>query len=499
MLPKPEELVLQEKAKLYDNTAKINNCEGRLLAELQIYPSPRITWEFEMLGETHCNFPYLDFTKLDKPISPLRGLIFSIEEPYSNEETTDFGPRKTLRGLADQAVYGDIEASAHWFTFYLPNTRLQHESLFQGTLWKWVKETDSNETVEQGEEGKYVDVYIDSTWKVRLEVRNNALAWLDRANRNIGTLITTVGQLHQPNDDPTKIEALPLSNALERLEHFSQMLSYANGGFIAPLYVVGRRFPETWPRGTVKTVAAVVRPYRSTPLEELGLSWVTQRSDLTSYLKCFLAFERMMQNQSWIDTFDFVLIHYFQAVQSRDWPVMASATGTALERLSYIILVEEEIDTKKRNYVEYLFDPKKQSKEAKKEAKEYWEDHWKAYWNLEPENVTSDKRFCPIGKLSTTGQRLILLLERIGLTRGRGYNDASDVPSFLEVRNDAVHPRVGGMSQEQRRRYVNQAIQWVDEALLWRLGYSGEYFDRSQMRKFSILPRYDLGTRNPSW
>jgi len=51
MLPKKENLILTDKLVIYNNFAKINDCEGRLLAELQIYPTPRIIWDFEILGE----------------------------------------------------------------------------------------------------------------------------------------------------------------------------------------------------------------------------------------------------------------------------------------------------------------------------------------------------------------------------------------------------------------------------------------------------------------
>jgi hypothetical protein len=40
---------------------------------------------------------------------------------------------------------------------------------------------------------------------------------------------------------------------------------------------------------------------------------------------------------------------------------------------------------------------------------------------------------------------------------------------------------------------------WVDEILLWRLGYDGQYFDRLEHWLTSISPRYDLTKRDPSW
>ena len=36
MIPSSKDLILQKKVKLYNNLANIDNCQGRLLAELEI-------------------------------------------------------------------------------------------------------------------------------------------------------------------------------------------------------------------------------------------------------------------------------------------------------------------------------------------------------------------------------------------------------------------------------------------------------------------------------
>lgn len=125
------------------------------------------------------------------------------------------------------------------------------------------------------------------------------------------------------------------------------------------------------------------------------------------------------------------------------------------------------------------------SKKTKKEQKRY-SQHWKCskYQKKNDEY------------LSQTGIRLSCLLERIGLTQDQ---DADAIQVFLDVRNDAVHPRASSMTMEQRSQIIRKAIQWIDEILLWRLGYSGQYLDRSQNWVTSISPRYDLKLRNPSW
>lgn len=480
MIPKQQDIVLEEKIKLYNNFSRINDCDGRLFVEFQIYPTPRIVWEFEKLGIINCNFPFGDFKK---PLNPFKGYAFSIEKPYLRGTCDGLGPRYGLNGSTAQAVYADADKLAHHFEFYLPNTRFQQENLHQAKLEKTVTEAITGKRVSGGGEGRYIDVPVDNTWSIRLEVRSNALDWLNPRNQNIGALVTTVGLLYQTNFSFTKpetfseLQTISLKDALERLEPLSYLLSYANGGFIGPLYVESYQFSQD-SSNPLQIISAIATVYQVTPLERLGLSWNTSESDLTQYVKCLSAFERMMCNQAWKDTFDFSLIQYFQAIQNRDWAILGSAIGTVLERLSYTILVEEEADTNKKATYGLLFDTR-QTSNAKQ--------HWNLGKKIGQENI------------SVTNKRLRLLLERVGLTNQRGYNDLDDVSSFLEVRNDAVHPRIGAMTAEQRGKHINQAIQWVDEILLWRLGYNGKYLDRTQYLRSSTTPRYDLGTRDPGW
>ncbi len=481
MLPKDKDLILQQKVKLYNNIAKINDCEGRLLTELEIYPTPRIIWEFEILGNVQCNFPSLSFDSNTK--SPLIGHCFSIEQPRCTGDSWNaVGPLTAIRGDTTQAVYGDIEDTAHKFIFYLPNTRFQYKSVGQEILRKTLKEVGSDTEVGSENGGKYVQSSVDDIWSIRLDIRTDALNWLD--NRNIGTLITTIGTLSQPkykDTDPetfSELQTITLSNALEQLKYLCLFLSYANGGYIGPLYIEGYKYAQNRFH-PIQTSCAVALAFQTTPLEQLSSSWVTVDSDLKVYMECFPAFERMMQNPIWRETIDFILTQYFQATRlEMTWQVVASAIGAALERLSYVILVEEETNATTKAACELLFDIK-QSQTAKK--------HWKLGKEPGEENIT------------VTGKRLRLLLERIGLTKSKEYNDIDNVPSFLEVRNDAVHPRVGSMTIEQRWKLIKQAIEWIDEVLLWRLGYSGKYLDRTQEWESSTLPRYDLSLRDSSW
>ncbi|NMG22104.1 hypothetical protein [Brasilonema bromeliae] len=483
MLPKDKDLILQEKVKLYNNIAKINNCEGRLLAELEIYPTPRIIWEFEILGNVQCNFPSLSLDSNTK--NPLIGHCFSIEQPICTGDSSNIvGPLRAIRGATAQAVYGDMEDTAHKFIFYLPNTRFQYNSVRQEILIKILKEVGSDTEVSWENGGRYVQSAIDNIWSIRLDIWTDALNWLNPQNRNTGSLITTVGTLYQRKYKPTEPETLSelqtitLSNALEQLKHLCLFLSYANGGYIGPLFIEGYEYTQNRSH-PIQTSCAVALTFQTTPLEQLCYSWVTVDSDLKVYMECFPAFKGIMQNPTWRQTYDFTLTQYFQATRpGMRWQVVATAVGAALERLSYTILVEEETNATTKAACELLFDIK-QSQTAKQ------------CWNLGKSSGQEN--------ISVTGKRLRLLLERIGLTKSKGYDDIDDVPSFLEVRNDAVHPRVGSMTIEHRWKFIKQAIQWIDEVLLWRLGYSSKYLDRTQEWESSTLPRYDLSLRASSW
>lgn len=487
MLPKNKELILKEKVKLYNNIANLNDCEGRLLAELEVYPTPRIVWEFEMLGNIQCNFPYGAVWQTEH-LNPLIGHSFSIKEPRPSSSFSNIiGPVEVIRGSTADALYGDMEDVGHIFIFYLPNTRLQFRSSCQHKLIKILKQSESEEELNSGEEGRYIESSIDNIWKLSLNIRTDALDWLNPQNRNTGTLITTVGSLYQAKYDATKpetfsnLQTITLNNALERLKHLSHFLSYANGGYIGPLYIEGYQYTQNQFK-LVQTSCAVALAFQITPLELLCYSWVTAVSDLRVYMECFPTFECMMQNSSWQETFDFTLTQYFQATRPRTvWQVAASAAGAALERLGYTILVEEETNATTKTNMEFLFGVP-QSRDIRSQAR--------AYWNLG--NAPGQETISP------TGKRLQLLLERIGLTQARGYNDIDDVQSFLNVRNDAVHPRVSSMTIEQRSQYINKAIQWIDEVLLWRFGYNSKYLDRIQTDSLPT-PRYDLSKRDSSW
>lgn len=434
------------------------------------------------MGVPNCKFPDVLH---DLSQSFFTGYALKIE---SLKVTKNFlsGWKTSASGNAINAYWGNTEAPAHIFHFCLTNSRFQKICLEQHTLEQRVHER------------RFIEAPLNSVWSIKLEIGKEALQWLDAQVGNIGIRLTGLGLLFQPigeevdNDFPTSLTTITLIEAEKMLEKLFWLMSYAIGGFVSPIFIEGVIFPG------IHTVSAqVMTDYTVTALEQLGRSWLMEKSDLKDFISCFSNFDKMLTQPFWMDTFHFVIVQYFQAIRGGNWKLASSATGAALERLSHAILVEDETDPTRRAACELLYDVT-QSNLAR------------TTWNLGKQAGQEN--------ISITGKRLRLLLERIGLTSSRGYNDMQDVQAFLDVRNDAVHPKVGSMTQNQRWQLIYRGIQWIDEVLLWRLGYDGKYLDRitKAARVFSIgttvpllppltsssleiSPRYDLSLRDPSW
>ena len=503
MIPKKENLILAEKLVIFNNVAAIGQCKGgRLLAELQIYPSPRISWNFETLGRRPIGFPSIGNNLSSQKFT---GYSFDLEKLAITQIYESVLGVLSATGNATEAVWGDPNTPAHTFHFCLTNTQFQFKCLNQDKLELEIYERklgSAEEPLPQGrqEEGRFVEANLDSTWAVKLEVRKEALRWLDPQQRNIGTMLTCWGELYQSkraevtDDFLDSLITIKLLEAEERLKSLSQLLSYANGGFISPIFIDGELYSMQDGHLEIKTSSSkVTTNYRITPIELLGSSWFIESSDLKGYIACLTTLENMFGSGTWKETFYFVLVQYFQAIRYGDWQLAASATGAALERLSYEILVEDEINSTQKTQCKLLFDVSK-SKQAKQA--------WNLGRNPGQENI------------SITGKRLRLLIERIGLTISRGFNDTQIVQTFLNVRNDSVHPRVSSMTLNDRWRVITQAMQWIDEVLLWRLCYDGKYLNRIAMASMSFPaagspaptvhslttdPRYDLALRDPTW
>jgi len=467
---------LQDDIPLYNNLALYQEHQGRLSARLVVFPSPVVMWDFEVLGDEVQRKGELH-TKL--PMSPFQGYRFVIGEPFLRKDSHDYvTPKEGLTGIATQAFYGDIKFKAHAFRFYLPNARFQMTNMLgQQTVTKVHK--SENEDLGQESGGRILEARLDDTWHVSIRASAESLSWSDDRKNNIGVRITSIGYLHSNMGKDVKFVDYPtlaVKEAQHYLEILSLLLSFLNGGYIGPLLIEGLYHNSSTSEIISEPNAIVLAP-RTTPLEFTGNSWCTFDSDLPAYLACFPTFRRMLSQPPWDETFGLILSWYFQAIQpeimlgDKMWQIVANALGTALERLGYTILVLEEKDPAQRVKNELLFSL--DSRKAKK------------VWGLTD--------------MSTSVKRLQVLLERIGLSLDRGFRDVNEVKKFVDIRNEATHPKKGNVDRRYINELLDQGIQWIYEVMLWRLGYAGNYLIRTAPGRQSIPHRYDLGTRNSSW
>ena len=92
--------------------------------------------------------------------------------------------------------------------------------------------------------------------------------------------------------------------------------------------------------------------------------------------------------------------------------------------------------------------------------------------------------------------RINELLSRLGIV-----GDNLVVDDFVAIRNNSTHAKYIALplTDMQQWEVVQKAVQWADEVVLWRLGYGGQYRERSLYSIQGIQPRYDLSQRDPSW
>lgn len=454
-----------------------NGNRGRLLAELQISPALRINWDFEILGETNGNLPF--------PLNPnqnftIQGHGFKIDKPHMDNWRAAWGPLTAISGSAGQVLYNSDEFEAHDFTFYLPNARFQQATSNQIKLNKKIYE--GKQEVSLGSHGRKVDVRLDNFWSISLETTKDNLDWLNFQNSNLGYKITTIGKLYQHNFTFNDLETfkilkpLKFTDAIRKIHNLAGILSFANSGWIGPIFIEGEIYTEN-PKSPVEFVCATAINYRTTPLEQLGSSWINVQTDLAQYLSCLPNLEKMFQKPFWEQVFGELVTTYLQAAKgNQPGNVTAMMVGAALEKLGYAILVKDESDPALKAKHKLLF-----SIGSKAKAK------WRLGKGAGQENIT------------VTSKRTTLLLEKIGLTKARGHIDIDEVPKFDKIRNDATHPISGTTTSDERSRLMTLGLMWIEEVLLWRLGYDGQYTDRRSEWAQGTAPRYDLSLRKSDW
>lgn len=475
MLPNEDQLLLRESVPAFNNLARVRGCPGRLSVQLKLGDTKRLAFDFEVLGSPE------QLVHLPNPFQPeavqFEGHNFELRDAYCTGLSSQFGPSRVLRGTARRAVIGNADRKAHSIRFYIPNLRAQAVAQVTERLQSTTTELRSGRQVESRPAGRYLDVPVDEAWHLRLATSEEAATWLEPRSENGGTLLTTTGYLYQPGIDPQDAETISearemgFDDAFALLKTLGTMMAFANGGYADPLYIQLHRFTGDSGRPWEPT-CGVFSNGRATAINELGTSWVAVGTDLGLYFSRLRAMEDLLRRPGWNDTITFVLEQYRIAIQLVHWHVAVTATAVALERLAFAILVLNEEDDVTRAGMMALFLLQSQMTRSERErASTYWQ--------------RSAGRSRPRERGLEAALRIVL--RRMGL-------DVIDteIAAFTRARNEAVHPRPLDSDKEARLSACRDGLLWLEEALLWSIGYTGQYNSRGRASAYSFGPRYRL-------
>ncbi len=454
-----EDFLLKKSVELYNNIASIGDFQGRLKAVFEIYPTLRIAWNFESFdgieetptigdgGLIEDSIMGHQF-KLEKSAGTLGGIPWGV----------DLYQGYQIEGTSANAWIGNTKLRSNLIDFYLPNAKFLaechggslHTDKYDISYPIGEQPLLENVLPTKSSIGGRWECPLGNDWTLSLRITDNAKEWL-KARNSHGTYLVGIGTLKNDGTDTTNDNELSLNEACAYIEKLCWMLSFANGGYLGPAVMLSRKFGEKSFQET-----ALFGAYQTTPLELVGHTWLMPNSDLCNYISCFQTFERMINQKSWNETFELILIWYLQAIQpttsqglSKPWPVIANALGAALERLSFTIL-EQEFD----------------------------EDF-------------GDK----------SKKRIRNLLEKIGIV-DTDEDDDRFVDIFVDTRNNATHVLPSNkFTEDEMMLSLQYAKSWVEEALLWRLGYEGAYRRRVPgSHDFAFEePRYNIKTRKMNW
>ena len=457
----------QEDIELFNNIGCLDALEGRLTVWLTINQTPRVRWEFEA---ARGDYTY-DSLSFDPP-KKLASWNGSDPRLVVEQPTFTFrgGRRRQSIGYAEQVLYGNVSADAHYFDFYLPNADFIRKAT-GGDL----------EAITNALKDESFKVEIGNDWSIEIFTNQEALDWLKPENQNRGSMIALKIRLYQTKQASTSIQNLSVKSLIEARKLISDlclMLSYINGGYINPVYVIAKKFVEN---GTdqisIEDVAALAEAPLIVAQEEVGEGCIRffGIKDLLDFIKCFPCFQRMLQTPHWREKWFVLLEWYFQAIprafgrrRNVSPPVVANALGTLLENLARLVLENDESDSTKQQAKKREFDKMSEGRKAAQSQ---------GYSGAAEYNIDT-------------------LLNRIGISSER-----KSVTDFVSIRNKATHAssRTTKLSDIEQGEVIYRAIQWVDEVILWRLGYTGLYRERSLYSDQGIQPRYDISQRDSIW
>ena len=120
------------------------------------------------------------------PIISVKNL-FKKRESYNSASSL-----QSFFGIATKLILGDPYSRGQSFYFLLTNSKFLSSCLIQDEiLYSFYEKGIVTKNLERREiasglEGKFIDVSLGSTWNLRLEIRKEAMNWLDEKSQSIG-------------------------------------------------------------------------------------------------------------------------------------------------------------------------------------------------------------------------------------------------------------------------------------------------------------------------
>ena len=302
------DLILKSSLNIYNNLASLENIKGRLTIEIEITPSPIVSWEFECLDQAELK--RLEKGELDELIfkEPLNSIIanrIKIIDPYCRYVSQGIDENNGERcfeliasGYSSELHIGDINKEINALKFYVPNFRIhaiskEHNLSKNNSRWKYGKK-----------DSYIVEKRLLNNWTISFETHSSSVDWLDPIKRNTGILLTSIGSLYQKEEE--KKANINFREIIKEIGHLFLLLSFANGGYTYPILYEGYRFPPE-DRCSANVFKYFNSRNRISSLEGLSKTWFIRESELSKLIGCYEKFKSVFDNKYWHDSFLFIL------------------------------------------------------------------------------------------------------------------------------------------------------------------------------------------------
>ena len=443
-----------------------------------VNPEPRLNWGFNPTNKDQIDFdvigqPPQSLTFTSDTLNNQKDIL-TIEKPLP----INFGDGM-YSGYAEKILFGDHKIDANCFDFFTTNTDFLRV-IYGGSIEFTPRDIEFvNRCVNENSEPNRLSVSLNNDWIVEFETSPEALNWMIPKQANRGSIIslrmrllkTHSNYLNSP--EIANLENANFSEAITIAFDLCRMLSYANGGFIYPVYSIARKIDDCQDI----ILAAIAEARILSPIEEIGQGFIPncQVNTLIDFLSCFPNFQKLMENSHWHSKWD-LIEWYFQSImrlggrrRNQLIAIPVNSVGALLENLAYLVLVDDE--------------PHNSSMESE------WtpESEWTA-------KKSQRKQLGYGGYDGSTDYHIDRLLKKIGIS-----NEKNLVQQFVHLRNNSTHAenKPTGLSEREEWDLLQLSVQWVDEVILWRLEYTcrygkSGYIERKLESDEGIAPRFQV-------